>query len=78
MCLKCELLDIIRKEAELKREKTLLSKENYLTTGLPSSSRIMMRESQERPIGTLFLSEYISLLESLKITQIDKLGIKFL
>ncbi len=53
MCLKCELLDIISKEAELKREKTLLSKENCLTTGLPSSSRIMMRESQERPIEYL-------------------------
>lgn len=50
MCIKCELLNIICKEAELKREKPLLSEENYLTTGLPSSSRIMMQESKERPI----------------------------
>ena len=52
MCIKCELLNIIRKEAELKREKTLLS-ENYLNTGLPSGSRIMIQESQERPIEYL-------------------------
>jgi hypothetical protein len=50
MCIKCELLNIIDKEAELKREKTLLSKENYLTTGLISESRIIMQESQERHI----------------------------
>ena len=53
MCIKCELLNIICKEAELKREKTLLSKENSLATGLPSSSTILMQESEERPIEYL-------------------------
>ena len=38
MCIKCELLNIINKESELKMEKTLLSKENYLTTDLLSES----------------------------------------
>ena len=52
MCIKCELLIIINKDAELKREKMLLSKENYLTTGL-SESRIMKQESQERQIEHL-------------------------
>ena len=52
MCIKCELLNIINKEAELKRQKTLLSNENYLTTGL-SESRIMTQESQERNIESL-------------------------
>lgn len=32
MCIKCELLDIISKEAEIKKVKAILSKENYLTT----------------------------------------------
>ena len=50
MCIKCELLNIINKEVELKREKPLLSKENYLTTDLISESRIMMQEPQERRI----------------------------
>jgi hypothetical protein len=50
MCIKCELLNIICKEAELKREKTLLLKENYQTTGLLSETRIMMQESQEKHI----------------------------
>ena len=53
MCIKCELLIIINKEAELKRDKTLLSKGNYLTTGLISESRLMMQESQERHIEYL-------------------------
>ena len=48
MCIKCELFNIICKEAELKRQKMLLSKENYLKTGLLSDSRIMMQESEER------------------------------
>ena len=53
MCIKCELLNIISKEAELKREKTLLSKENYLTTGLIGEPRVMTQESQERHIEYL-------------------------
>ena len=53
MCIKCELLIIINKEAELKRQKTLLSNENYLTTGLLSEPRIMTQESQERHIEYL-------------------------
>lgn len=43
MCIKCELLNIINKEAELKMEKTLLSKENYLTTDLLNESRKIMQ-----------------------------------
>ena len=50
MCIKCELLNIIYKEAELKRAKTLLLKEGYQTTELLSETRIMMQESQERHI----------------------------
>ncbi len=50
MCIKCELLNIIGKEAELKRQKTLLTEENYLTTGLISESRMMVQEPQERHI----------------------------
>ncbi len=53
MCIKCELLNIINKEAEIKRQRTLLSKENYLTTGLLSEPRIMTQESQERHIEYL-------------------------
>ena len=52
MCIKCELLIIINKEAELKMQKTLLSKENYLKTRL-SELRIMTQESQERHIEYL-------------------------
>ena len=43
MCIKCELLNIINKESELKMEKTLLSKENYLTTDLLNESRKIMQ-----------------------------------
>ncbi|CAN5596283.1 hypothetical protein BH23THE1_BH23THE1_30280 [soil metagenome] len=42
-CIKGELLNIINKEAELKMEKTLLSKENYLTTDLLNESRKIMQ-----------------------------------
>ncbi len=39
MCIKCELLNIISKESELKMEKSLLSKGNYLTTDLLNESK---------------------------------------
>ena len=48
MCIKCELLNIICKESKLKTEKSLLSKDNYLTTDLLNESRKIMQESKER------------------------------
>ena len=57
MCIKCELLNIINKEAEIKRQRTLLSKENYLTTGLLSEPRIMTQESKKDILSPLFLYE---------------------
>lgn len=47
MCIKCGLLNIISKESELKMEKSLLSKENYLTTDLLNESRKILQESKE-------------------------------
>ena len=43
MCIKCELLNIISKEVKLKMEKSLLSKENYITTDFPNESRKIMQ-----------------------------------
>ena len=43
MCIKCELLNIISKEVKLKMEKSLLLKENYITTDFPNESRKIMQ-----------------------------------
>ncbi len=43
MCIKCELLNIINKNSELKMDKILLSKENYITTDFPDESRKIMQ-----------------------------------